>query len=133
MTNASDIAAEIGNALAEASAAVGDGVLYVTLIKPGALTGDYPHQTRRPDALYTFRGVVGSYSDRDRDGTAIRAGDVRVRLEATGRNIVDDIATVEPETSDKLRVKGRTYSIVTVTPMMPGGEVLGWLVQARGA
>lgn len=124
MSLGADLAAEIAAAVREAGAAVGNGPLIGQLLRRApADTSVYPVAPGAETALPVAM-VLTAYSDRDRDGTTIRAGDVKVMIEA---------GAVEPSTSDRLTVGGRTYSIEAVKAIQPGGVVLYWEVQARGA
>lgn len=125
-----DIAAEIAGAIAEAGAATGDGSpLVATLLRPAAGgTPDYSQpigaQAGGANAEHACTVVISNYTARDRDGTNIQAGDVKLLVSTEG-------LTVVPKNSDKIRVSGQTYSIVDVTELAPGGVAVMWTVQAR--
>lgn len=59
---------------------------------------------------------------RDRESSLIQAGDIKVMIEAQGTT---------PKSSDKLRLGADLYSIISVTPVQPGGVALYFTVQAR--
>ena len=75
----------------------------------------------------TFAATVmwSAYSARDRDGTQITARDVQA--------LVAPDAETEPRNGDRLRVDGRTFDVVNVQAVQPGGVVLLWKCQARAA
>jgi len=58
--------------------------------------------------------AVVTYDQDHRDGTLIRADDLRVLVSVAGLDI-------EPAVSDKLIVGGETYNIVHVAPLGPDG------------
>ena len=116
------IRAEIASALAEASAAVGDGPLTVTLVRQTAGPAN-PWATTAPATTSTpLRAVIGRYDRALIDGTLIRADDLRVMLEA---------GPIEPTTADALDIGGVSHAIVAVRPTAPGGLALMWEVQVR--
>ena len=120
---AAAIRAEVAAALAEASAAVGDGPLIVTLVRTaGGPQTPWDTSAFAATAETPLRAVVGRYQQGIIDGTLIMAGDRRVMVEA---------GPVEPRTSDKLRIGGEDYAIVAVRPTAPGGVALMYEVQVR--
>lgn len=109
-----DIAAEVAAAIAEAGAEVGNGSpLTGVIIRPGNVAA----------AEFACTLVLGQYSARDRDGTNITARDVKATISPD--------AETDPRNGDLLRVQGRTYSIVHVDAVQPGGVVLMWKCQVR--
>ena len=120
---AAAIRAEVAAALAEASAAVGDGPLIVTLVRTaGGPQTPWDTSAFTETAETSLRAVVGRYDRRLVDGTLIMAGDRRVMVEA---------GPVEPTTADRLRIGGEDYAIVAVRPLAPGGVALMYEVQVR--
>lgn len=120
---AAAIRAEVAAALAEASAAVGDGPLTVTLVREtGGPATPWDTGAFAVTAETSLRAVVGRYDRRLVDGTLIRADDLRVMVEA---------GPVEPRTSDNLRIGGADYAVVAVRPTAPGGVALMWELQCR--
>lgn len=76
------------------------------------------------DDEYACTVVIDNFTARDRDGTNVQAGDVKLLVSTEG-------LTVVPKNSNKIRVSGQTYSIVDVTELAPGGVAVMWTVQAR--
>lgn len=68
--------------------------------------------------------AVIDWDARDRDGTNIRADDLRILVSTEG-------LAIEPENTDRLTVGGRTYSIVRVSKIAPDGVVRIYDVQVR--
>jgi len=118
------IAAEIKAALGEAGEATGSGKLTFTITRPGTIDeSTYPPTHGTPET-FTFTGIIGAYSDRDRAGTNIREGEVRLTLDAGNTEIQND---------DTLVAAGRTYHIEAIAAMRVGGVVLMWKIRAKGA
>lgn len=122
----SEIAAEVAEAIARAGAEVGNGTaLTGTIIRTsGADESTYP-PTLGSDNEYACTLIMMDYEDRDRDGTQITASDAKAMIAAD--------AETDPRNGDKLRVLGKTFSVVNVVPEQPGGVVLYWMAQIRRA
>ena len=120
---AAAIRAEVATALAEASSAVGDGPLTVTLLR-GSEGRQTPWDTDAfaATAKTPLRAVVGRHDRRLVDGTLIRADNLRVMVEA---------GSVEPTTAHRLRIGGADHAIVAVRPLALGGVALMWELQVR--
>ena len=120
---AAAIRAEVATALAEASAAVGDGILTVTLKKPTGGGSPWDADPASPTVTqHSLRAMEGAYRRDLIDGTLIQADDLRLYVEA---------GPVTPTTKDTLVHKGEEYAIVAVRPTSPGGEALMWELQVR--
>lgn len=120
------IAAEVSAAIAQASAEVGNGTaLQGTITRAGSPSGVFPFDpvsgSSTPCTL-----ILSQFSDNDRAGGDVRVGDVRAMIATDG-------LTLDPSNGDRLTVAGRSYNLVTVSPYKPGGVVLYWIAQARGA
>jgi hypothetical protein len=118
------LADEIARALAEGSAAVAGGSpLVVTLLQTTQDSAATPWDNSPPIGVTTqLRAVVGSYDRKLVDGSAVRADDLKILVEAGG---------VEPTTNDRVTIKGIAYSVVSARALQPGGQVLMWELQCR--
>jgi hypothetical protein len=123
MTAGSDIAAEVSAAIAEAGAATGDGPLFATISRPGIADETTYPVTPAAATTHTCTVVLTEYSDRDRNGTNIRVGDIKA--------LIAPDAESDPRNGDSLIVGGKTYKMVNVMAVKPGGIVLLWEVQCR--
>lgn len=119
------IAAEVAQALAEASAEVGDGApLLVQLVRQPAPATPWDNAAPPAPVEYNLRALLSRFDRGQLPGTQIQDGDIRVLLEA---------GVVEPTTADMVRIGGRLYAIVPpVKPTAPGGTTLMWDLQCRG-
>ncbi len=123
MSAGTDIAAEVSAAIAEAGAATGDGELTGTISRPGvADESSYPVTPAAP-TTFACTLILLEYSDRDRDGTNIRIGDLQALIAADAES--------DPRNGDSLIVSGKTYRMLAVNAVKPGGGVLMWDVQCR--
>lgn len=68
--------------------------------------------------------VQTNYSDREIDGSLIKATDRRVYVSTDGLSIT-------PTVSDKIVVGGVPLEIVRVIPLEPAATVICWEIQAR--
>lgn len=123
MSNGSDIAAEIAAALAEASAAVGDGPLVVTILRNGQRSGPDNAPFIGPDLEYQVNALVGSYSAAERKDGLIEDTDIKLKISA-GQG-------VEPTRADRVRISGNEYSVRNVVPLNPGGEALMYTLNLK--
>lgn len=131
MTNA--IALEVAAALDEATSEVGNGTpLQGTLTRTtGADETTYP-PTPGQTLAYIGTVMLSQFSTRDRDGTNIKASDLKALITPLGFTRTDAPAgSIDPENGDKLQIDGATYSLVQVWPYKPGGDVLYFIGQAR--
>lgn len=126
MTPGEAKAARVSAGLARAGAATGAGTALTGSIlrKSGADETTNP-PTPGVETAYACTLLLTEYSARDRDGTNITARDVKAL-------IAPDAAT-DPRNGDRLSVGGKTYSLVAVTAIQPGGTVLVWEAQCRSA
>lgn len=123
MTNASNLAAEIAAALAEGSAAVGDGPLTVTIIRAGAPTGPSYDPTPGVDTAYPVNALVSEFSVMERNASLIDATDIKL-LVAAGQGVV-------PTSQDRVTLNGKTRAIKNVAPLNPGGADLMYSLQVQ--
>lgn len=73
---------------------------------------------------YPIRAVVSPYSDRNVDGSLIKAGDLQAFIPS--KNLI-----VVPEASDHFVVAGVEFSIIKVDQTNPGGTSLLYTLQLR--
>jgi len=123
MSAGSDIAAEVSTAIAEAGAATGDGSLTGTISRPGAANEAVYPVTPVSATDFNCTLVLTDYNARDRDGTNIRVGDIKA--------LIAPDAPTDPRNGDSLTVAGKTYKMIEVKAVKPGGVVLVWEVQCR--
>lgn len=71
---------------------------------------------------YPCRGFVDTYSDFYLANSLINSGDVKVV-------ILTDSLAITPTLSDTVTIRGKTYSIINVSP---DPAVATWTIQARG-
>lgn len=117
-----EIAAEIKAAYAEVGEEVGSGALTGTIVRKGANTGTDYDPVYGPDQTFNFTVTLGTFSNRERAGTAIKATDTRINC-STGDTV--------PVISDKMRVGGVDYVIYGVDPLKSGGVDLKYKIWAR--
>ena len=118
-----DIAAEVKQALGEASSEVGSGSPLVgTIVRKGPKTGPVYDPQYGPDKEYDFNVVLSTFSLREREGTAILATDTK---------ILCSVGEVVPSTGDKVEVAGTTYEVYGVDPTNPGGVDIVYKLWAR--
>lgn len=123
MTNATDLAAEIAAALAEGSAAVGNGPLTVTIMRDGVKSGPSYDQTTGPDLEFPVTALVGEFTTMERASSLIDATDIKIYV-AVGQGVV-------PTTQDRVMMNGKTRAIKNVMPLQPGGENLMFQLQVQ--
>lgn len=75
-------------------------------------------------STYSCRAVFQDYSNFERDGTLILAGDRKVLVAAKGLSI-------EPQPGDKLIDGLDTYTVVRPSPIAPGATPLLYTLQVR--
>jgi len=122
MSAGADIAAQIAAALGDAGAAVGDGPLLGVIKRKGTQTGPVYEPVFGPDVTHNFTVILGSFSERERADTAIKATDTKITASIGG---------VVPEVSDKIAINGVDYQIYGIDPLNPGGEALLYKIWAR--
>ena len=64
------------------------------------------------------------YSQREREGTLVEINDKRAYISTDGLTIV-------PQAGDVVVLSGSTYSVVSVSPLNPGGTVVYYEAQLR--
>jgi hypothetical protein len=96
----------------------------MTLVVPGAATGDPWNPTLGAPVSHACKGVVLDYSVHDRKNTLILAGDRQVYLSTEG-------LTATPDPAHKLTIGGETLAIVEVKPLNPGGTTILYEIQVR--
>lgn len=111
-----ELAQVLGDALIAA------GIPYdVTLKRTTPGTGDPWDPDSGVVADYPGKGFLDQYTEDERDGTLIAAGDVRVF-------VVVSTLTVEPVPGDRIEARGKVYSIVNVGADPARAQ---WELQAR--
>lgn len=125
MSFGSDIAAEIAAALAEGSAAVGDGPLVVTIVRQGAKSGPASAPTYGPDIEFSVNALLGEYTVFERSTGLIDDTDIKITV-AAGQGVT-------PTNADTVRLLGdvEPKQIKRVSPFNPGGETLLFELQVK--
>lgn len=95
-----------------------------TIVRRGAATGDEWNPTFAADAPHACRVVETDYTAREIDGTLIQASDKKLLVAVSG-------LTITPTPDDRITVGGKTYEIVTVKTLQPGGTVILYEIQGR--
>ena len=125
MSAGTSIAAEVRAALIEAATATGEGPLNGVLTRDeGADLSAYP-PTPGGTTTHPCTLILSSYAARDRDGTVVQVGDLKAIVAADGLAIV-------PDGGDRLTVGDKTYGVVSVRTVQPGGVPLYHELQVRG-
>lgn len=125
MTNATDLAAVIAVAYGEASTAVGDGPLLVTILRDGAATGpSYEPMIGADVPFENINALIGQFSTAERTASLIPDDDIKLDI-AAGQGVV-------PTVADRVVLKGVTRAIKAVTPYNPAGEDLFYILQVKG-
>lgn len=121
-----DIQARVNAGIARAGVRTGSGAALTGTINrtSGADESTYP-PTPGTVTNYACTLVLVEYSARDRDGTQITARDSKA--------LIAPDAETDPRNGDTLTVAGRTYSIVDVQTIQPGGVALLYECQVRSA
>lgn len=91
-------------------------------LTPGGGPDYDPGEPTTTDYDVTF--VLSEYSNREIDGTLIKAGDKKVLLSTEGLSIT-------PALGDRIVVAGTAHRIENIKPLNPGGTVLLYEMQAR--
>lgn len=73
---------------------------------------------------YPCKAVVSNYSESVLDGSAIKHGDKKIIVAASG-------LAIEPAVTDVIVCSGIAYNIVSVTVVSPAGTPIIYVVQAR--
>lgn len=76
------------------------------------------------ETTYACTLVVLDYTNSERDGTLILAGDKKVYLSTSGLSI-------EPSLADKISVNGEAHNIISIKPLNPAGTVVMYEIQIR--
>ncbi len=87
---------------------IGPGVLPATLIKVTPGTRDPFNVTigmRPTETIFTGRGFIDDYQDKQIDGTLVKTGDRKITL-------IGDTFSAIPEPTDKIIIEGFTHRIV---------------------
>lgn len=116
------IAADIAGALDEAATAVGKRRFRVTFIRAGEAVGDPWNPTPGEPTRHDLRAMRGKYMTNEIDGTLIQRGDIKLMVEA---------GAFIPSTADTAEMSGKTYAVINVEFVSPGGEALIYKVQVR--
>lgn len=123
MSLGSDIAKEISNALAEASAAVGNGELIGVLNSIGAVDDSTYPPTPRAASNHPVRCVQVQHSQADAAG-GVGVSDLKIMCA---------VPPVAPKTGDRFTVLGRTFGVKDVQPSAPGGVPLFYYLYLEGS
>lgn len=94
------------------------------IVRRGSATGDEWNPTFAADAEHACRLVETDYTAREIDGTLILASDKKLLVAVSG-------LTITPAPSDRVKVGGANYEIVSVMPLQPGGTVILYEIQGR--
>tara|TARA_R110002124_G_scaffold11597_18_gene55381 strand:- start:44034 stop:44393 length:360 start_codon:yes stop_codon:yes gene_type:complete len=97
------------------------------VLRPGEGTYDeYGGYTPGPDTAHPCTAMVATFTVNEEFIAAglMDVGDLRVLVAVDG-------LTIQPETTDKLRIGTTPLGIVRVVPHAPGGTLYFWEVQAR--
>jgi hypothetical protein len=123
MSAGTELAAEVSAAIAEATAAVGDGSLIGTIKRKGAIVGGTDYSPIYGDPiLHAFNVVIGTFTNREREGTAILATDIKITCGVGG--------TI-PVISDTISVGDVDYKLYGADPVRTGGVDLLFTLWAR--
>ena len=99
-------------------------VAVLNRVVPGAYDETTGATAAATTTVYTGRGAVFGYSQREINGTDVRAGDQRVMLAPTDM--------VLPQTNDTLTINGTTWAVVSARQVAPGGTSVYYEAQVRG-
>ena len=127
MSNADDIAAQIAAALGEASEAVGDGPLIVSVIRDGAQSGQSHKPTYGADVVFpNVNALFETYSTFERGSSLVESTDIKLLIGA-GQGVV-------PENTDTIQFAGETrkHVIKRVEPVQTGGVGLFYTLHLKG-
>jgi hypothetical protein len=97
------------------------------VIRRATRSGGNPKDPRTgttTSADHAVRLVELDYDNSEVDGTVIRRTDRKMMVSTQG-------LTIEPTTSDQIVIAGKTFAIVGVKPLSPGGVALYFEIQAR--
>lgn len=92
--------------------------------RPGEMTGPEYAPVQGPPTLHPCTVALTDYAQEHRDGTLVRADDLRALVSVDG-------LTVTPTVADKLVVDGGTFSIVRVAPVGADGVPRYYELQVR--
>lgn len=118
MSNGSDIATEVADAIREASAAVGDGSYSATIRRLQPVDESvYPTPEPGEDSYSCSVLDLGQVSQL-RDNTPITTRNIQLMVAAD--------AETEPQERDLLDLSGYSLRVVRVDRFAPGGELIYW-------
>lgn len=123
MSNGTALATEIAAALAEGSAAVGNGPLRVTIVRQGAATGPSYDPAPGVDEEFQVDALISEYSAMERQSSLIEDTDIKMYV-AAGQGVV-------PVAQDRVRINGSLHAVKTVSPLQPGGQALMYELQVQ--
>lgn len=120
------IAAEIAAAYEEAGVEAGDGIgaVLVTVVRPGAPTGNAWNPTPGTPTNHIFTAKPADKQYMQRPGAAMAEGE-RVY------SLVNHDVTIAPTTADSLTIDGDAWAVVEVIEMDAAGYALSWLVKVK--
>ena len=127
MSNGDDIAAQIATALGQASEAVGDGPLLISVIRPGTVSGPSHKPTYGPDLVFpNVNALFQTYSTYERGSSLVESTDIKLMIGA-GQGVT-------PETTDTIRFAGKTrkHVIKRIEPLQSGGVGLFYTLHLKG-
>lgn len=96
------------------------------LLVPSVASGNPWDPVPAAPAAYNVTIAITDYSEYDRRGTLIQAGDRRAFMSATGLTV-----TEEQLTAAKLVVNGTTLAVVNALPLNPAGVAVMYELQVR--
>lgn len=95
-----------------------------TLLKPGVPSGPAHNPGPAVPLSYACTVVVTDFSASERQGTEIEVTDRKVLVSTGG-------LPVAPATRDKITIGGKTFNVINVETLNPGGTSLLYTLQAR--
>lgn len=120
-----EIAAEVAAAIIEAAEATGSGALTGTITRAGTIDDSTHPPTVGAPVDYACTLLWDTYSAYARATDAVKADDVRA--------YVSPDAETAPRIGDKLTEGGKTFHIVNVSTLRPGGTALLYECQCRAS
>ncbi len=94
------------------------------ILRAGAESGPEFAPTIGPDTEHPCTVLRDEFSQMERSGTQVQAGDQKFMLSTDGLSI-------EPKVSDRLKIGEKTYQIVDVSPFAPGDVPIYYELQVR--
>lgn len=120
-----EIAAEVDAALLEVAQETGGGEILARFERRGILDETVYPPTLGATTDFSARIMQVMIRDADKDGENILDGDVMLMVSAAGADA--------PQIGDRAFFWERSYSVVSVDLVAPGGVPLYYKVQARGS